>query len=56
MKLLDIPDMGRSWSLEDLIPLEGDVGFLVVDPNGGPMEVITDVLNSLLSRFEWLGV
>lgn len=53
-KLLDLKS---SDSLDGtLSPLKGQVGFLVIDPNDGPMDVVMQTLPGLLARFPWLNV
>ena len=52
-RLLDLP---ADYSLEGEEPLDGEVGFLVVDPDNTPIDVAVDTLRPLLSRFEWLNV
>jgi hypothetical protein len=44
------------YSLDGACMPEVDVGFLVVEPNGASMDVITGILHSLLTRFPWLNV
>ena len=61
-RLLDLSDISRPGEgpLEEEEPLEEEVGFLVVDPDQTPMDVVAavlrHVLHPLLSRFHWLNV
>jgi TIR domain-containing protein len=58
-RLLDLPTISRlddGEALDEEEPLDGEVGFLVVDPDETPMDDVVDVLRPLLSRFQWLNV
>lgn len=52
-RLLGLRDI---YPLDGEPPLDGDIGFLVVDPRSAPVDLVIDLLRPLLLRFEWLNV